>query len=201
MNGFVADSLGPTGTGRFFRGNERSLETDRRDGHAGDLPTQRVARERPGAVDMIIETSRFGGVEVDDQRFLNFPNGLLGFPDDREFALIQTGENSAFYWMQAVHRPELALVVCDPRLFVPDYRVTIKSDDLTHIGLADAGGSQVFVVVNKVDDMLTGNLQGPLVINIATRVGKQLVLSDKRYATRHPLMRLSEGQVAVSKTA
>ncbi len=75
---------------------------------------------------MIIETSRFGGVEVDDQRFLNFPNGLLGFPDDREFALIQTGENSAFYWMQAVHRPELALVVCDPRLFVPDYRVTIK---------------------------------------------------------------------------
>ncbi len=61
---------------------------------------------------MIIETSRFGGIDVDDQRFLNFPKGLLGFPDDREYALIQTGENSAFYWMQAVHRPELAFVVC-----------------------------------------------------------------------------------------
>ncbi len=151
---------------------------------------------------MIIETSRFGGIEVDDQRFLNFPRGLLGFPNDREYALIQTGENSAFYWMQAVHRPELAFVVCDPRLFVTDYRVTIKSEDLTQIGLADTGGSQVFVIVNKVDDMLTGNLQGPLVLNIATRIGKQLILSDKRFSTRHPLMRLGgEQQQVISKTA
>ena len=151
---------------------------------------------------MIIETSRFGGIEVDDQRFLNFPKGLLGFPEDREYALIQTGENSAFYWMQAVHRPELAFVVCDPRLFVTDYRVGIKSDDLATIGLADTTGSQVFVIVNKLDDMLTGNLQGPLVINIATRVGKQLVLSDKRYSTRHPLLRLpaAEGQL-LNRTA
>lgn len=150
---------------------------------------------------MIIQTSRFGGIEVDDQRFLNFPKGLLGFADDREFALIQTGENSGFYWMQAVHRPELAFVVCDPRLFVPDYRVPIKNEDLGQIGLTDAGGSQVFVIVNKVDDLLTGNLQGPLVINVGTRVGKQLVLSDKRYSTRHPLMRLTTRVEAVSKTA
>jgi len=151
---------------------------------------------------MIIETSRFGGIEVDDQRFLNFPKGLLGFPDDREYALIQTGENSAFYWMQAVHRPELAFVVADPRLFVPDYRISIKTDDLTQIGLAETGGSQVFVIVNKLgDDMLTGNLQGPLVVNVATRIGKQLVLSEKRYSTRHPLMKLPLRAGAVSKTA
>jgi flagellar assembly factor FliW len=150
---------------------------------------------------MIIETSRFGGIEVDDQRFLNFPKGLLGFPDDREYALIQTGENSAFYWMQAVHRPELAFVVCDPRMFVPDYRVAIKADDLAQIGLADTGGSQVFVIVNKVDEVLTGNLQGPLVINVATRVGKQLVLSEKRFSTRHPLMRLPEERQAITRSA
>jgi flagellar assembly factor FliW len=150
---------------------------------------------------MIIKTSRFGGIEVDDQRFLNFPKGLLGFPDDREYALIQTGENSAFYWMQAVHRPELAFVVCDPRLFVPDYRVAIKADDLAQIGLVEKNGSQIFVIVNKVDEMLTGNLQGPLVINVATRIGKQLVLSDKRYSTRYPLMRLPVEQTAVSRIA
>lgn len=152
---------------------------------------------------MVIETSRFGGIEVDDQRFLNFPKGLLGFPDDREFALIQTGENSGFYWMQAVHRPELAFVVTDPRMFVPDYRVPIKADDLSQIGLTDPAGSHVFVIVNRVDDMLTGNLQGPLVINVATRIGKQLVLSDKRFATRHPLMRLpvQRAQQAISKSA
>jgi flagellar assembly factor FliW len=150
---------------------------------------------------MMIQTSRFGGIEVDDQRFLNFPKGLLGFPDDREYALIQTGENSAFYWMQAVHRPELAFVVCDPRLFLPDYRIAIKADDLTQIGLTDTGGTQVFVIVNKVDNVLTGNLQGPLVINVGTRIGKQLVLSEKKYTTRHTLVDLPARQTAMSKTA
>lgn len=150
---------------------------------------------------MMIETSRFGGIEVDDQRFLNFPRGLLGFPDDREYALIQTGENSAFYWMQAVHRPELAFVVCDPRMFVPDYKVSVKPEDLAQIGLADTGCSQVFVIVNKVEDALTGNLQGPLVVNVATRVGKQLVLSDRKFSTRHPLMKLPVRTSGLTKTA
>jgi hypothetical protein len=48
----------------------------------------------------------------------------------------------------------------------------------------------VFVIVNKVDDLLTGNLQGPLVVNVETRQARQLVLSDRRYSTRHPLMRV-----------
>jgi flagellar assembly factor FliW len=179
-------------------GNDRREEIDRgtrtaiKSGHAGGQ-----AREQK----MIIETSRFGGIDVDDQRFLNFPKGLLGFPDDREYALIQTGENSAFYWMQAVHRPELAFVVCDPRMFIADYKVAIKAEDLAHIGLSDNSGSQVFVVVNKVEDTLTGNLQGPLVINVATRVGKQLVLSDKKYSTRATLMKLPEKAGVLSKTA
>ena len=150
---------------------------------------------------MVIQTSRFGGIDVDAQRFLHFPKGLLGFPDDREFALIQTGENSAFYWMQSVSRPDLAFVVCDPRLFVNDFKLAIKPDDLTSIGLTDAEGSQVFVVVNKVDETLTGNLQGPLVINVGTRIGRQLVLSDKRYSTRYLLMQLPTCAAAVSTTA
>jgi flagellar assembly factor FliW len=141
---------------------------------------------------MIIETSRFGRMDVDGDRLINFEQGVLGFPSEQRYALIQTGENSGFYWLQAVNRPELAFVVCDPRLFVPDYRVPVKKEDLGQIGLEDTEGAQVFIIVNKVDDLLTGNLQGPLVINTQTRAARQLVLSDKRYSTRHPLMRLAE---------
>jgi len=150
---------------------------------------------------MILQTSRFGQIEVDDQRLIHFPSGIVGFPENRDFALVQTSEDSGFYWLQSVDRAELAFVVCDPRLFVPDYRVPIKQEELSQIGLSDPGGSQVFVIVNKVDDELTGNLQGPLVVNVETRVAKQLVLSDKRYTTRHTLMDLPRKDAAVSKTA
>ncbi len=143
---------------------------------------------------MLIETSRFGRLEVDDQRLITFPEGILGFPHNTSYALVQTGDNSGFYWLQAVDRPELAFVVCDPRLFVVDYRVPVRREELGSLGVAESEEAQVFAIVNKVDDLLTGNLQGPLVVNVATREGKQLVLSDKRYSTRHPLMRLPSKQ-------
>ncbi|NLX22215.1 MAG: flagellar assembly protein FliW [Phycisphaerae bacterium] len=150
---------------------------------------------------MMIETSRFGPLEVDENRLIHFPKGILGFPDQLAYALIQTAEESGFYWLQAVGRSDLAFVVCDPRLFVPDYVVPVKLDDLAQIGLSDPSVAQVFIIVNKVDNILTGNLQGPLVVNVETREARQLVLSDRRYSTRHPLMNLNARAQAVSKTA
>ena len=149
---------------------------------------------------MLIQTSRFGAMEVDGERLITFAQGVLGFPNQQRYALIQTGEGSGFYWLQAVDRPELAFVVCDPRLFVPDYNVPVRAEDLEQIGLADPAGAQVFIIVNKVEDVLTGNLQGPIVVNVATRQARQLVLSDKRYSTRHPLMRLPQRQEEMSLT-
>lgn len=149
---------------------------------------------------MIINTSRFGQLEVDENRLITFDEGILGFPDHALYALIQTGEGSGFYWLQSTETADLAFVVCDPRLFVADYQVPVKLEELQTIGLSDPGKSQVFVIVNKVNDLLTGNFQGPLVVNVENRRGRQLVLSDKRYSTRHPLIRLTK-PAAMGKTA
>ncbi len=148
---------------------------------------------------MMISTSRFGQLEVDPDRFITFDKGILGFPKQRVYALIQTGEGSGFFWLQSVERQELAFVICDPRLFVADYQVPVKLEDLECIGLNDEENAQVFTIVNKVDDLLTGNFQGPLVVNVVNRRARQLVLSDKRYSTRHPLMRIPKP--AAAKTA
>ena len=151
---------------------------------------------------MKIGTSRFGELDVDEGRLITFEKGILGFPNQTRYALIQTGRESGFYWLQAVERSELAFVVCDPRLFISDYQLSLKADDLAQLALGDVDEAQIFVIVNKVDRMLTGNLQGPLVINVQTRQGRQLVLSDRRYTTRQPLMELPvKSEAVVSKTA
>ncbi len=143
---------------------------------------------------MIVQTSRFGALDVDDTRLITFERGILGFPDITDYALVQTGEESGFYWLQAIDQEDLAFVVCDPRLFVPDYRAPVRAEELSPIDLDDPDAAQVFIIVNKVDDLLTGNLQGPLVVNVENRKARQLVLSDKRFSTRHPLMRLPAQQ-------
>lgn len=149
---------------------------------------------------MVITTSRFGQLDVNAERLIEFPGGILGFPDQSQYALIQTGTDSGFYWLQSVCTADLAFVVCDPRLFVSDYQVPVKLEELEGIELSGVQDAQVFVIVNKVGDLLTGNLQGPLVVNVRNRRARQLVLSDKRFSTRHPLMRIPR-RAAMSKSA
>ena len=150
---------------------------------------------------MKVQTTRFGPVEVEQQRVLEFPAGLLGFPQQKKYVLLQTNDEGNFFWLQSVDNPAVAFVVCDPLLFAPDYQVPARTEEFRAINLERVDEAQVFVIVNKVDTTLTGNLQGPLVVSASNRKGVQLVLSEKKYSTRHPLIRLHSQARQVSKTA
>jgi flagellar assembly factor FliW len=139
---------------------------------------------------MIIQTSRFGPLEVDESKAIRFERGLLGFPQYRQYVLIQQDPEATFYWLQCVEAADLAFVVTDPLLFVPDYAVPIREETRTELGLTD-GEAQVLVIVNKVDNWLTANLQGPLVIHPGSRQGAQVVISEKKFQTRHPILQLA----------
>ncbi len=139
---------------------------------------------------MLIETTRFGQVEVEEARIIRFPKGLLGFPRFKQYVLIESGKDSTFWWLQSIDLPELAFVVTDPSLFVPTYQVPIKPEQLSELGIDSIESAQVFVIVNKREHTLTGNLQGPLVVSVRQRIGEQLVLSDRRFTTRVPLIEL-----------
>ena len=147
---------------------------------------------------MQVNTSRFGTVEVDDDRVIEFPKGLLGFSKYSKFVLIQPADDSYFYWLQSIQTPELAFVVTDPSLFVKGYEVPLKEDQMNALGLESIGDAQVFVIVNKRGKVLTGNLQGPLVIHTEKKIGEQLVLADKRFDTRTVLVELEAGKKAAS---
>ncbi len=147
---------------------------------------------------MEIETTRFGRLNVDDERVMKFPRGLLGFPNHTDFALIQTGDENYFFWLQSVNDPNLAFVVTDPTTFFKDYDVPIREEMAADIELTDMRYAQVFVICNKVDEWLTGNLLGPIVVNAANRLAQQVVLTEKRWTTRQPLLRL-QAEVPLAK--
>ena len=149
---------------------------------------------------MEIETTRFGRLSVDEQRVIDLPHGLLGFSEHRRFALIQTGDESCFFWLQSVDEAELAFVVADPAIFFKDYQVPIKDETREELEMTDLGSAQVLVICNKVGDWLTGNLLGPIVINSANRKAQQIVLTEKKWTTRQPLIRLG-AEMPLAKSA
>jgi len=141
---------------------------------------------------MDVRTTRFGDIEIAEDRVITFPRGLLGFPEMTRYCLLQPGDDACFFWLQSLDDPDLAFVVTDPTLFVSDYSVPVRAEQMEALSLSRIEDAQVFSIVNKVDDKLTGNLQGPLVINTLTRVGEQVVVAERRWTTRHPLVRVAE---------
>jgi flagellar assembly factor FliW len=147
---------------------------------------------------MEVRTTRFGVIEIADDRVITFPKGLLGFPAQKRYCLLEPGDDACFFWLQSLDEPSLAFVITDPSLFVGDYSVPIREEQMKELSLEKLEDAQVFCIVNKIDDQLTGNLQGPLVINTLTRVGDQLVLAEKRWTTRHPLVKVARPAQAAS---
>lgn len=149
---------------------------------------------------MEIQTTRFGLLTVEDERIMSLPSGLLGFPNRNRFALIQTGTENYFFWLQSVDDPNLAFVVTDPTIFFKDYDVPVREETQQELKLTDPSFLQVFVICNKVGDWLTGNLLGPIVVNAENRLAQQVVLTEKKWTTRQPLLRL-QTEVPLAKSA
>jgi len=85
---------------------------------------------------------------------------------------------------------QVAFVLVSPFLFRPDYEVNISNEELAEIGIHSPEKALIFTIVTIPPDgsPMTANLQGPLVINRDTRKGKQAVLTDSRWKTKHDIM-------------
>ena len=138
---------------------------------------------------MLVKTSRFGEVTVEDSAVVRFPEGIVGVPDVRQFVIFDGPEGTPFKWLQSCDRPELAFVICDPQLFKADYQVTVNKQELKALELASPSDAVICVILSIPVDpwKMTANLLGPVIFNAETRIGKQLVLSGPEYTTKHPV--------------
>jgi len=136
---------------------------------------------------MVIETTRFGEIEVSEESVLHMADGMLGFQSCKWFVLLEDEPGTPFKWLQAVDDPALAFIVVNPIQFFPEYEIELADDDAESIGLQDPSDAELVttVTVEKDGDRVTTNLLGPVVINSRNLQAKQVVLQDDRYGTKH----------------
>jgi flagellar assembly factor FliW len=137
-----------------------------------------------------VATKAFGLIDVDERQKVTFPEGLFGFETLKNYVILDA-EQQPFYWLQSLDVEQVAFILINPFLFRPDYEIDINDDDLKDIGIAGPEKALIFSVVTIPPDgsPMTANLQGPLVINRDTRSGKQAVLTDPRWKTKHDVMK------------
>lgn len=138
-----------------------------------------------------IQTTRFGPIEVDEELIIELHRGMIGFEDCTRFVILHQDPNNVLRWLQSLDDGAVAFPVMDPRVYFPDYRPTIPQMDADEIGIDASTSALIFAVatIPRADPMgLTVNLLGPIVVNPETRRGKQVIVSDECYRTKHRLL-------------
>ncbi len=137
-----------------------------------------------------IYTSRFGELEVDEEKVIHFQNGIPAFENEHEFIILPYDEESPYYFMQSLNSPDLAFLLTIPFLFFPDY--TFEIDDATIHELDVKNYDKLLyysmiTIPNGSIRYMTANLLAPVVVNIENMQAKQVILEKSNYTTKHRL--------------
>lgn len=137
---------------------------------------------------MKLKTKYFGEMEVNEEKIIDFPEGIPGFEGTKRFIIINNpDEENPFQWLQSVDEPNLAFVIISPFFVKFDYDIVLPESAVEKLKIKDekdVGLYTIVVVPENIEEMTT-NLSGPIVINTKEKLGKQVVLDDNRYSTKH----------------
>jgi len=141
-----------------------------------------------------IKTTRFGTIRIKEEKIINMPFGMLGFPDKKRYLILQHQEKSPFFWYQSVDDPGLAFVITSPFLFMPDYKISLETvlKEMSWNGDGNNKHLELYIVVNVPKGMphkMTGNFIGPILVNTKLHQAVQVVLTDSPYTHRFPLLK------------
>ncbi len=147
--------------------------------------------EKAGGEGVKVISTRFGELDISEDKVLNFPQGLIGMPSLKRFVLLDYRDDLPFMLLQSVDEPEIVFTIVDPLIVKPDYKISIRTEWIKDIGKPDKKNLVMLVILTvsrEPSHRITANLMAPLIINTLTMKGKQIVLEDKGLSVRHPVL-------------
>lgn len=132
-----------------------------------------------------VRSRRFGTLDVPRESILHLPQGMIGFPNNRRWVILDHRPGSPFKWLMSVEDPELAFAVANPGELVAEYQPPIEL--AARLLGTDPAEIALFVVVTIPSDptRMTVNLMAPVVVDLRTRRARQIVLDDSRCPPDH----------------
>src|SRR5690349_11290502 len=114
---------------------------------AGQSLKHPISGERSGRTVMNISSQRFGALEIGEEQVLQFPDGLVGFPNEREFVLIPHNSTGFLAWLQSMRSPAVALPVVSAHAFGSKYPDVSIEGATSALGLGNESDDVALMVV------------------------------------------------------
>jgi flagellar assembly factor FliW len=136
---------------------------------------------------MRIQTDRFGTFEVDDKDPIHFPQGMIGFPSEKQFVLLRHRDDSAIGWLQSTNNPALAFPVVSIDALAVAYPAIAATPAAGQKEEADPHAVMA-VLCASAGQPATVNLLAPIVVNVRSRKGAQILLEGTTFSTCEPFV-------------
>lgn len=137
---------------------------------------------------MQVQTYLFGTLEVDPEKIISFPAGLVGFENSKRFTLIHEaqGNQPASYTLQSLDEAAVAFQIIDATAVGLNYEIALSDAESAELHTPATEDLAVMLVLYRQDLESQGNqgiganLRAPLLINTRARVGLQKVIDNPR---------------------
>lgn len=141
---------------------------------------------------MTIQTKLFGEIAVNEEKKIYFENGIIGFPDMKNFLIIfdeENGDKAKISWLQSIEEPGFAIPVMNPLFVKTDYDPTVNDELIKPLGDLDPEEMLVYVTVTipAIVEEISVNLKAPIIINAITRRACQIMVEDEEYLVKYPV--------------
>jgi flagellar assembly factor FliW len=141
-----------------------------------------------------VELPRLGTCTYRESEVLTFPWGLPGFPACRRFLALAVETHENVLYLQSLDDLKVALAVADPWHFFPDYDPRLPAFARVSLELTRPEDfSMLGVLVIPETGTPTMNLLAPIIINLKTRIGRQVTIergdpTQGEYQVRVPII-------------
>ena len=120
------------------------------------------------------KTSRFGDLEVEDTRTIQFPEGIPAFSALKRYVLMDY-KDTPLKWLQSIDNPDVAFIVAAPETVTAGYQVNVDEPVRRLLDLEQNEDLAVLLILRVEAGKLIPNLKAPLLLNPASMKGMQLL--------------------------
>jgi len=137
---------------------------------------------------MKIQSARFGELEVAEQSVIHFPDGIIPFGKNLDFALLPSSERSSAAWLQSLQYPELAFCVGHAAKLFPERDFGVEAHHLQLMQIQHLEQLSVLLILTVQQGEVTANLLAPVLIDAEQRIGRQIILTGRLEQVRVPVL-------------
>ena len=141
---------------------------------------------------MIINTVKFGEIEIEESRIFDFVLPIIGFDDLKQYIILEPNKETLFKWLQSVEEPSLAFPIISVAALDYDYSIDLSDSVINSLEINNAESVLVMNITSIPQDNPRGttiNLLAPLIFNLDNRKAGQIVLSGSGYDISYPMFK------------